>query len=490
MAQRQVLVLIVAFTLSVLVRLPLLDRPLSAHHEFCTALVLTILHNWQGEGFVALDGGPAITFTGAADRYPAGWSDLPGQRDGLLFYFSHPPLAYDLPHVLFSSLRMAPDVLGLQLFNLFFHLVTTMALYLAVREAGNGPEWERAGLFAAVLYLFMPAPLWFHSNAYMSDMFVQSFWVLHLAVMMRLFTGHARLDRSQLFWSGLTLFLAVYTSWLGVFAGAATVVVALSRWWRSRSADMVQVAMVATVAMLGALLLMLWRYGQVVGFEGVIAYLRSRAEVRSTMGLEPGLLHYLFQLVENYRTGYLPVIALLVVLTVLLRKRFPVPGRQGAIGLFVVLTTMPVLLDHLLLLEYAQHDFAALKAGPVLCGLAGLGLSQIPLKWGRVALALTAVAGVAYFMRLNPLPGEDDGRYAWERDIGTAIAATVSPEQAVFFLGYTPEPQVAWYAKRTIFRIDDLEQARSFLIDQGSPSGVIFRLDEGVLRHELIQRPE
>ncbi|MBL0044793.1 MAG: hypothetical protein IPP33_10505 [Flavobacteriales bacterium] len=171
--------------MSVVVRVPLLNKPLSAHHEFCTALVLVILNNWYTNGFAALHGGPASSFTGAADLYPEEVPEVPNVRAGVMYYFSHPPLAYDLPYLMFAGLGIAPNVLGLQLFNMLFHLLTTVCLYLLVKELHTSEAASRAPLFAAVLYLFMPAPLWFHSNAYMSDMFVQNFWVMHLVVVAR-----------------------------------------------------------------------------------------------------------------------------------------------------------------------------------------------------------------------------------------------------------------------------------------------------------------
>ena len=182
MPRRHLLILLVAFAVSVAVRWPLLNRPLCGHHELCTALTLVALYNWQHDGFLHHHGAPAITFSGKADRIPPGYTDAPGLRDGVLYYLSHPPLAFDLPHALFSLTGTAPNAMGLQLFNLFFHLLTACALYLIVRELqprGN------AALFAALLYLFMPAPLWFHGNAYMSDMFVQNAWVWHVLVVLR-----------------------------------------------------------------------------------------------------------------------------------------------------------------------------------------------------------------------------------------------------------------------------------------------------------------
>lgn len=481
MPRRELFIVLFAFVLSVGVRAPQLDRPLSAHHELCTAVALIILHNWYVDGFAEHHGGPAISFSGDADRYPPGPDDAPGMRDGISYYFSHPPLAYDLPYLLFVILGVAPNVLGLQLFNLFFHLTTAICLYFIVKEllSQNG---SHAPLYAAVLYLFMPAPLWFHGNVYMSDMFVQNFWALNLLVIVRMLKRGTAGSGRWLLAFGVTLFLAVHTSWPGVFAGATVGLLAIWHWYRSRDTAYVKLLFVAITAVVLALGLTAWRYLQVVDAEALWAYYTGRYDVRGSSDLEEGLWPHLKQLAVNYRVGYLPVILVAMVLGIMFRKR---SSALSGLGPFVFLTAMPVLLDHMFLLQYAEHDFAALKGGFFFCGLAALGLANLRPRWSNALVVATCIAGVLYFYRTNPLPGHDDGRYAQERDLGFAIAAEAQPNEAVFTLGFTPEPQAQWYAKRTLFRIDDLQQARDLLRSQGTATGVVFEERDGAL---VVQR--
>ena len=486
MSRRHRIVLLAAFALSVLVRLPQLDRPLSYHHEYCTAIALTILHNWHEHGFIAMRGAPAITFMGPADRYPEGFIEGPGVQDGVVLYLSHPPLAYDLPYLLFTATGTAPNALGLQLFNMLFHLVSAWWLYLAVRAALH----ERAGevpLFAAVLYLFMPSTLWFHGNAYMSDMFVQPFWLMHMAVAVPLFTAEGPPSRRALLLFGTTLFLAAYTSWPGVFAGAVALGMALWYWRVRRRPGMWAVMMVAALAVAAALLLTAWRYALVVDAERFIAYLRSRWAVRGSVDLHGDTGHFLLALLENYRTGFLPLLGIIVALFLwhALRRSLPLL-RQGALPVLLLLVTLPVLLEHLLLLRYAHHDFTVLKGAPLLCILGALLLTALPRRMAMAGLVLTAMAGSLYFTRLNT-PFLGDRYYGVYRNMGRSMAAEVTPDQAVFCLGFTPEHQVMWYAKRTLFRVDSVEEARALLRAQGTTEGVLFRLEDGELRTQLVR---
>lgn len=486
MQRRGLLVILAAFMLSVGLRLPLLDRPLSAHHEFCTAITLITLQNWWTDGIAAHAGAPTGVFVKEARTFlPEHLYDR-NEQALALYYFSHPPLAFDLPYALFVLTGIPPNALGLELFNLFFHLVT--ALCLAGTLNVVLPAGSRAPLYAAVLYLFMPGPLWFHSNAYMGDIFVQNTWVLHLLAAVLLFHRNDPVHMRREVFFALTLFLAVLTSWLGVFAGLTSMAIAAWKARRERDRRWWRVAAWAALAMTGALGYTAWRYLHLVDIGALLRYYAGRYAVRGTTGPDVDLIGSLRQLVLlNYRLNYLPVIALLVVLMVVHRVRRHAKDLQGRPPWsFLVLAGLPVLLDHALLLPYAEHDFAALKGGPLLCALGGVALTRLRPTWSTTLLVLTCATGVGYFYRTNPLPGRDGGRYAVERDLGLAIAHEARPGEVVFLEGTVPDPQVLWYAQRTVLGVDGLQQAQDFLRERGLSHGIVFQPAPDGLRHVRI----
>lgn len=475
MSRRSLLVLLAAFALSVVVRLPQLDRPLSAHHEYCTAFTLIALTNWHNDGFAAHHGMPSGGFVEEGKTFHPTDVFSPNERALAVYYYSHPPLAYDLPYVVFKALSVAPNALGLQVFNLFFHLLTCIALY-HVLSAVVRDRSSPAPLFAAVLYAFMPAPLWFHGNAYMSDMFVQNFWVLHLVFALRLFQQGAAWTKPMLALFGLSLFLTVYTSWLGVFAAAASLVLAFVLFVKGKRALLFPVLLTTACAVLLALALTTWRYLQVVDAEALLAHFAQRFAVRGSFALPEGPWPHLHQLLINYRMGFLPVLLLLLVVLIgwSWRRSRPHVGAYD-LKLFVALTGLPVLLDHSFLLQYAEHDFAALKAGPLLCGLGAIGLAQWRVRWATIGLIATCVAGVLYFYRINPLPGFDGGRYAEEQELGRFIAAHAANDEVVFAIDLSTEPQVTWYARRNVIGVRSMEDARTILEERGLQRAVVFQ---------------
>ncbi|HQW39704.1 MAG: hypothetical protein KBA60_00110 [Flavobacteriales bacterium] len=488
MAKRSLLIILGAFLVSVAVRVPQLDRPLSAHHEYCTAFTLIALTNWYEDGFATHHGVPSGGFVRQAEPLFPPDKFSRNERAIGTYYFSHPPLAYDLPYLLFSIFGTAPNVTGLQLFNLFFHLITTIALFFVLRSVFSESSVSPAPLFAALLYLFMPAPLWFHGNAYMSDLFVQNMWVLHLVFAIRVFQQKEAPSTSLLLRFGLTLFLTVYTSWLGVFAAATAVGIALWQWRTSTNRRTLLLLGVSVAAVVLTIGLSAFRYLQVVDASALIQHFTDRFAVRGSFAMPDGPLPHLKQMVINYRMGFLPVLIALGILLFVRVRRAHLFHEMNAprLWLFVALTGIPVLLDHAFLLQYADHDFSALKAGPLLCGLSGIGISVFPKRWATVAIGATCLAGVLYFYKINPVGEKADERYAQEMELGSKIGKETSPDDVVFAIDLSAEPQVVWYAHRNIIRVGTIQQAEEFIRERGLQEGVVFQREgEGTDVHRI-----
>src|SRR5436190_14555087 len=84
------------FLLSVVVRIPTLDRPLSKHHEFCTAVSLRVLQIWDEAGIKTYHFNPVMTYPNAADKFINNFASASGKMmdaGGNFYYVSHPPFA-------------------------------------------------------------------------------------------------------------------------------------------------------------------------------------------------------------------------------------------------------------------------------------------------------------------------------------------------------------------------------------------------------------
>jgi hypothetical protein len=99
-------ILLVAFLLSVAVRLPQLGRPLSKHHEFCTAVTLRVLQVWWDNGIEKYRYNPVMTYNNEADKFINNFANATGKvvdEEGNFYYVSHPPFAYYFPYIVFKT---------------------------------------------------------------------------------------------------------------------------------------------------------------------------------------------------------------------------------------------------------------------------------------------------------------------------------------------------------------------------------------------------
>ena len=477
-SRRALLLLFLALGTSVLVRAPLLNRPLSGHHEFCTAFTLIILENWHRDGLMPHSGTPPLTFSAPGDRGAVWMGDRAALNDGRYYYVSHPPLGLYLPHLWFRLWSAEPSAWGLQVFNLLLHGLFALGVMrsMACFTKGDVP------LMAAVLVLFMPAPLWFLGNVYMSDIMVVVPWVWHVWAAQRLFTtSEAGPPRLAAF--TISLGLTVYTGWLGVLAAAVDLGLILARMDQWSGRKLVRVLSAIVLAVFVPLLLTAWSYADVVEQAGLVEYLQGRFRQRSTaMGVgAEGFWYHLRQLLMNYRTGFLPVLLLLfaaVPAALRARRSGTLQVSQGY-ALFTALSVGPVVLEHALLLEYADHDFVALKGAPFLCGTAALVLAAVGKQpWARwfpvSGMLLISALGAGYFWHLNA-----DAGTSVHKDRGLFISRQILPEQVLFWTGPTVEPQMVWYAKRTPWSVSSVDEARAILVRTGQAQGVLFSPDPG-----------
>jgi hypothetical protein len=481
------------FALAIVVRLPNLDRPLSKHHEFCTALSLIVLQGWYDGGIANYHYAPS---TNLPQETNSGIRNLIAQsveRNGRYYYISHPPLAYYLPFLVFKSLHVRPNTLGLQLFNIASHLLSALLIFLLARMLipglGFGP-WA-----ACVVYLFNPATLWFQGNVYMSDMLVQVFFLMAAYFFARLCKEELLARRVSLMGLGLGLsvFAAAYTEWLGFCLALVLLIVGI---WRK--VFRWKVAVVIVVAVTAAIMLTVYTYGGIAGWHAMIEYYSGRFDQR---GLGGDVIGSLVQLGKNYLYSHLPVLLFLAAGLWFLfrgnRTGVVVPMPKSML-MIIGLTAAVVVLHHIIFLQHSGHDFAVLKSAVPLSLLAGwlihaLVQAGIVRVWSAtVVIGLVAVTSIAQYYYVNR-PGEvsiKGDRYDAEMEIGLRIASNVADDQVAMIKDVELTPQVLYYAQRNVQPVRHLAEAYEFMRRHPVGKGVLLWIEGGEWKKRIIIRED
>lgn len=463
---RHVLVLLCLFAVTLAIRWPNLGRPMGKHHEFCTATALRVLTVWHQEGIATKGYNPATNFAGQANKFINNHASGSGKMmdaQGNYYYVSHPPLAYYLPYAVFTVLNIEPDVLPLQCFNLFVNLLCGFGIYLLARWLLPSHAW--VGSLAALVYWFAPAVLWFQSNVYMSDMMVQPFFIA--ALLIALYVAESPRP-STIVGLAVVCFMGTYTTWFGMFIAFSLGIYFLFR-SLNRPVYLWVVGLLA-VSQLAALGLMAWQYSQIAGWEAYWAELTHRFALRGSAPND--MLDLSLGLVVNYSANYG---ILVIFIPVIFMVRLP----QG-VKSFAIVSLLPIVLMHVLLVNYTGHDFTTLFMAVPLSMLLGTAVSKVALHGYSRALAMgmavsVMLSGAALYVYINPY-----GEYSYNGDrydtqLIEAQALTKAPNDALLFsIGKSPSPETLWYAKSNVKVIATEAEAMQFLQDRGINTGVIY----------------
>lgn len=494
------------FLLSVLVRWPLLDRPLSKHHEFCTALSLRIMQIWYDNGIEKYGFNPVMTYDNEADKFINNHANATGKMldaEGNYYYVSHPPFAYYFPYFVFKMLRIRPDVLPLQILNLAFHFVSGLFIYfivclLSFNRARSYPY--RSAIVAFVVYIFLPPTMWFQSNVYMSDMAVHLLFIIGVYTSLKMIIRQKFTSLKYIFFYCVTLALMIYTSWLGVFFAFGVLVYSLLH-VRSNKGFKVLVWTTLLITMV-MLQLIVYQYSQINGTMAYLTEMINRYAMRGSVEpTDQGLLRFMFSYIKmiltviyNYIIHYLIIYGLILFffwLAISRRKLKIVFSENGY--RFIWLSVMPVLLMHVFFLNYSVHDFTVLYFSLFFSVLIGVLYDKIKksgtIPLFRMQLGITAVVFImiGQFYFLNP-PAflKSDDRVTYYKHWGEQIKKESSPDEVVFADVEDAEPQMVFYAGRNIRKASTLAEASDFLKERGIKKGIWFRQHEGGLISERI----
>jgi len=498
-------VLIGLFLLSVLVRLPQLNRPLSKHHEFCTALSLRVMQIWYDNGIEKYGYNPVMTYNNEADKFINNDASASGgmlDKEGNYYYVSHPPFAYYFPYFIFKVFHVRPDVLPLELLNLSFQFLSGLFIYfivclLSFNRARSYPY--RSAIVAFVIYIFLPPTLWFQSNVYMSDMAVHLLFIIGVYIALKMIIRERFYSPKYIFFYVLCLALMIYTSWLGVFFAFGILVYSLLyAKWNSGFRVLLWSTILVNIILLP---LIIYQYSQINGLEAYLGEMINRYIQRGS--LEPtdsGLLHFfisyllliktlLYNYIVNYFVGYVALLAFLWV--AISRKKLRIVFSENGYK-FVWLSVTPVVLMHVFFLNYSAHDFTTLYASLFFSVLGGILYDKvkksgtIPLARMQVGLTIIVFFMVAQFYVINP-PSFTGKIPDTERIFGERIRNEASKDEVVFSNIVDIEPQTVFYAGRNIKYASSRQEAIQFLQTRHLNKGIFFiRNEQGNIASEKI----
>ncbi|GDX51899.1 hypothetical protein LBMAG27_09460 [Bacteroidota bacterium] len=480
------IIIIILWLCSVAIRVPQLNRPLSKHHEFVTAHVMRTMKIWNQQGGAHFNFNPVMSYECKENKFINNQTTENYDSDGNSYYLSYPPLAYMLPYFVLGGWMNAPTVLSLQLFNMLLHLIECFLLYqicllLMPRFVSSRTEINKIGIVAVLVNLFSPCLLWFHGNAYFTDMPALTFFLLNIWLWLKYAEEKKALMLLVFF---ISSFLFSYTEYFGVTY--AIVIFIYSLFNRKYFLRAISIC----AGSVSAIALMLYQYSLISGWEKLMEFMQLRYAVR---GASPhsSITHFLLSwkiIAMNYLTGFTPWVLLLVILIFINRKKifgskiFSSENFRAGTNSFneiFILLLAPVLLHHILFLNATGHDFQQMKASPFLAITIAIGFVPVKKNWMKIIFSIALVTNIFLFYLINP-PGKislTGDSYKVFLQEGKFIHENASDDEVVFLNGILDEPQLVWYSQRNLRTIRSTDDAINFLKQHNLRKGIIFTFD-------------
>ncbi|PCH67531.1 MAG: hypothetical protein COC01_05590 [Bacteroidetes bacterium] len=469
------------FFLSVLVRLPHIDRPLSKHHELCTANAIRFISFWDDNG-----SNPPIlgcNHTNKADKFIKNYSSNIKDEYGNYYYISFGPFAYLLPYTILKALSIKVSALALQIFNLIFHLISAIFIYKIISTLYNSSFKELffPAFFSSVTYLFAPGNLWFHCNIYVPEIFSQNLVIITSFYLLSYLQNSK--ERNWLFTCliGFMIFIITYTDWIGIF-----MLVPLLILYAKRKLDR-KLIFTATTGSLLAIALILFQYSSIDGFDSLINTMTGRyierAGINSITNSPSSFFILSTKAIYTYITSYLTLILLGLVLVFLSVRwktfKFSLNEKYATL-----LTVLPAFVYYFIFIDAAGHDYYSIKGAFFLSIIVGILIHKSSLFLGKKIKAFLLLSflilSVSQYYYINR-PGEysyNGFRYDTYKKLGEFIGQNSTKDEVIIVKDLDCFPQILVYAKRNILHYTNEKEIIQYLKKHGHNKVVIFEVSD------------
>jgi hypothetical protein len=445
--------LLLLMVATVLVRLPTLNRPLSKHHEFNTAVVLTNAISWQQAGGAAqFSFTPLMNFQGTANKLleKGPHTDSLGNH----VYLSFGAGWYMLPYAIFTALNIPFTPLALQILNILISLLTTVILYRLLVRINKQPH---VALTATAMFAFMPATLWYGGNGYVTTSIMLPL-VLAVLGYWHSFATTQLIKPYALAGLALTGIALCYFDWVAVFLLAGMGIWAAVQAIRQKQFAILTLVCTATVTL--AVWLILAQFASYLGWHQVLDYWTRRFAERSTDTSQASGLVLWLRFMINQATSFGPLLLVVAARFMMSKAGYP------KMPYWLMVAAASVVLYNLVFFNWsALHEFAWMAGGLVATLLAGVIVLPMLSSKRLVSTTVLVIAlSIAIYYAANPTghtnwKGEPYDRYLIA---GTNIAQKV-PADAFIFTNAGDQKITEFYARRTFQVVANREDSRKLI---------------------------
>jgi hypothetical protein len=352
----------------------------------------------------------------------------------------------------------------------------------------GGARFNTPAVFGGALYLLMPATLWFHSNTYYVEIFVQLPFIVsvYLAILYEKNT-HGVSNRRLVILAllGISLTITVLSEWLGVVLSGTLFFHALMRRCPRRDVKLLLVSGLAPVIGVG---IFIAQHSLIVGFEDFMRHLVRQLLFQIGVTGPTVIIPEAFQgidlkrILHHYYRGFAPALVLIVFTFVLAIPKLRSSDWRDRFSLALLLTLGPVVIHHVLLPRFTSvHWYSVLKGSYFLILIISAflyviwsGSNNMKLYYSGLLITLLMLVPVTY-SKYQVYAGVGDRGY-YQR-VAHPIRSLAREDEVAFLVRKIPVfAQMIYYAQRNVQVIDSVEGAKRWLMNSNTNvrKGIVF----------------
>ena len=466
------LIILLLFVVSVLLRLPNLNRPLSKHHEYNTAVILLNIESWRqaggGDHFHYI---PLLNYQNAGDKRP---EDLPNiDSKGNMLYLSFAPGWYVIPYFIYQVFHLPVEPVYLQVINLFFNLATIILLFLLCERlvpAGH-PRRYQGIILTCILFMFSPGILWYLGNGYAHPGIMMPFVIGIFLLLIPMLQSADNIRPARLIPLFVLIVVLFYIDWFALFFSAVSSVWILFKIRKDKR--YVKLLFTIAIACITGIAIFVIQFASYTGIENLISRLLFRFKGRGIAHSKAPFFNHIRLIAKNIATSYLPLILLMLVSAAVLRFKKVKISFTGSERIFMACYALVVFLYNFILMEWsAEHEFGLIPLGLLLViPAARLVTTFANGRFFYVIVASFFVITCFQYYYINR-PGKaswDGSPFDMYKKLGEAVQ-NVPPDYKIFIHDWSAVIDI--YAHRNFTKVPDIDSAKAYMQRYNIPKAV------------------
>jgi len=461
------------FALSLFIRFPNINRPISKHYEFNTAVIMINIISWrQAGGGDQFHYTPVMNFQHAGDKLPP--NNLFIDRSGNSVYLSLGPGWYLISYFFYQLFHLPAEPVYLEILNLVFHLITVLLFFYLMEKLIPSIRPRKYLMVTAgcCFMIFSPGILWFLGNGYSTVSIMLPFVLAMLLFELPMMEDPEKITSGRLFILGLLMMTIVYIDWFALFLCFGSLIFSMIKYKQHRKYRALVLTLFLSVFL--GVSLIFFQFASYMGGEAVMHYWMSRSFERSMDLAGLSFTKRLSLLFIYFITSFLPLLLLLGISYFRRWRNKIVPGWTETEILFIQLSTVTLILYNLVLFNWStDHEYPILPWAILLSFVTARLMGEIKSQQTvRLLLALFLVLSVAQYYWINrPGPIARDGlAYNSFKNLGESLRQI--PADYTICINLEQNPMVEYYAGRNIFIAPDSLSVKKLLKELGIKKAV------------------